>query len=229
MKTDYYRVLDVDADATLEQIKSAYRNMAKQFHPDRFQGGDAPFREVQEAYEVLCDADRRRSYDEELRRTKSGSPSRSSVEALSRHRPMAEPLVPTRPSPIAMDDFFDSHSSYQGSPAREGRWYTQRRPQAKPAQQVRFQIAVSPQQAYYGGCFRLWLPLEIECPVCGGWGRDWYSACGHCLGRGQLIEESPVEIVIPAHMRDGTIARFSLSRPGRSDVHLTLQFRIGKL
>ena len=63
---DNYEVLGVSPNAPADLIKAAYRKKAAQYHPDKNQSADAPmrFREVQEAYEVLSDAARRKAYDE---------------------------------------------------------------------------------------------------------------------------------------------------------------------
>jgi molecular chaperone DnaJ len=64
-KRDYYKVLDVPRDASSEDIKKAFRKLAFQYHPDRNKddGASEKFKEVNEAYEVLSDADKRAAYD----------------------------------------------------------------------------------------------------------------------------------------------------------------------
>jgi len=65
MGKDYYKVLDVDKNATEEEIKKAYRKMALRFHPDKNKEADAEekFKEISEAYEVLSDKDKRAAFD----------------------------------------------------------------------------------------------------------------------------------------------------------------------
>jgi len=66
MKRDYYEVLGVPRDADLQQIKKAYRKLARQHHPDVAVGdpdGEEKFKEATEAYEVLCDPQKRGAYD----------------------------------------------------------------------------------------------------------------------------------------------------------------------
>ncbi len=64
-KRDYYEVLGVERDADDNAIKSAYRKLARQYHPDVNKSADAEerFKEINEAYEVLSDADKRTTYD----------------------------------------------------------------------------------------------------------------------------------------------------------------------
>ncbi|MGN1059832.1 MAG: molecular chaperone DnaJ, partial [Clostridia bacterium] len=66
-KRDYYEVLGVDKSASAEEIKKAYRKMAKQYHPDLHpddKEAEAKFKEVNEAYEVLSDAEKKQRYDQ---------------------------------------------------------------------------------------------------------------------------------------------------------------------
>ena len=65
-QTDLYKTLGVDKKASPEAIKKAYRNLAREFHPDRNPGdarAEERFKEVSAAYDVLGDADKRKEYD----------------------------------------------------------------------------------------------------------------------------------------------------------------------
>ena len=64
MSTDYYSVLDVDKNATQDEIKKAFRKKAHQYHPDKTTGDEAKFKEVNQAYQVLGDKDKRAQYDQ---------------------------------------------------------------------------------------------------------------------------------------------------------------------
>lgn len=79
---DYYKVLGVPEEAGEEQIKQAYRKLAKQYHPDLHPGdaaAEAKFKDIVEAYEVLGDVAKRREYD--VKRKRSGEPKKKTKEA----------------------------------------------------------------------------------------------------------------------------------------------------
>ena len=73
---DHYAALGLNSAATLSDIKKAFRQKAALYHPDRNSAADAAqrFREVQEAYEVLSDDDKRQAYDDNRRRGLLDSP-----------------------------------------------------------------------------------------------------------------------------------------------------------
>ena len=66
-KRDYYEVLGVDKSTGEREIKKAYKKLAMKYHPDRTQGNkelEEKFKEIQEAYEVLTDSQKRAAYDQ---------------------------------------------------------------------------------------------------------------------------------------------------------------------
>ena len=106
--TTYYQVLEVQPDASLLDIKKAYRRLALQYHPDRNHGSAASterFKCISAAYEVLSDPDRRREYDRSLR---LGTTHTTST------RPSYSPSTPTYRNPYdQFDDLFRNDPFFQ--------------------------------------------------------------------------------------------------------------------
>ncbi|WP_310626743.1 DnaJ domain-containing protein [Limnohabitans sp.] len=80
--SEHYAALGLKSDATLADIKRAFRQKASQFHPDRNSDPVAParFREVQEAYDVLSDDVKRQAYDDNRRRNLLDDPAQTAHE-----------------------------------------------------------------------------------------------------------------------------------------------------
>ncbi|MEM4630539.1 MAG: DnaJ domain-containing protein, partial [Candidatus Diapherotrites archaeon] len=66
MSKDYYEILGVKRDATQEEIRAAYKKLAKKYHPDinKEPGAEEKFKEIQHAYSILSDENKRRNYDQ---------------------------------------------------------------------------------------------------------------------------------------------------------------------
>jgi molecular chaperone DnaJ len=67
MPKDYYLTLGITSEATLNDIKDAYRRLAKAYHPDRYKGKNSLFLAIQEAYSVLSDPVKRQTHDLSIR------------------------------------------------------------------------------------------------------------------------------------------------------------------
>lgn len=108
MARNYYAILGITSGASQSDVKTAYRRLAKEFHPDRYAGTGQPFLEVQEAYSVLSDSGRRREYDAEL--------SRIHPQAPTRHR-----YEPCCPEPLTRQGWSPPESEHVrfGAPAPE--------------------------------------------------------------------------------------------------------------
>lgn len=122
MALDYYRLLGIPPDADQQRIRSAYRSLAKRFHPDTNRGSEAAaelFRQVNNAYRILADPTRRARYDEELAVRNQSRVAGSSPKAAATLDPAQKfnrfvnslldaifspepaPSVPPRPRPAA--------------------------------------------------------------------------------------------------------------------------------
>lgn len=85
---DHYNTLGIGRSADREKIKKAYRERCKKFHPDISSGGENSFKNLQNAYEVLSNEDKKQAYDEELKKEKTRT------EASSNPKPAARPFRP---------------------------------------------------------------------------------------------------------------------------------------
>jgi DnaJ-class molecular chaperone len=231
MARNYYIVLGIKADASQEQIKEAYRRKAKELHPDHYGSDCKPFIEVQEAYEVLSDPDRREAYDRNI---------------AGRHRPpVTAPGVRPQPSrrsgrsPFsrASDPFQSFFDAYVGSNPTSFEdlfesmlmgYVQRRRPEVRSAEDIGLEIRVSAEEARRGGQIRVVIPGQANCPACGGWGNVGYYSCDSCAGSGQIVEEVPILISFPHGVAHGDTARLPLDRVGLPGAHLVVRFTVAR-
>jgi DnaJ-class molecular chaperone len=233
MRKDYYVILGIASDATLEEVKSAFRRRAMELHPDTSGLESGPFLEVQEAYGVLSDAERRRRYDRRalpvVTRRRPWGPA---AEPMVRARPQAEPLraadstngfrkVPladffARPSP-SFDELFDRLWSNFDSVSR---------PKCEGLASLTVEVVLAPEDAHLGGRVQVNIPARATCPGCGGSGAAGFYECWRCEGHGALTTEYPVLVSYPPGTRDGYAVPIPLNRFGIENLYLTVLFRV---
>ncbi len=165
---DYYRILGLSRDASAEQVKQAYRKLARKYHPDvsREPRAEERFKEVSEAYEVLRDPDKRRAYDQLGSGWQDGQDFRPP--------PGWESSFDFRTGPgaggfsgfggSAFSDFFES---LFGGPAPHARGGRRGAGGARPGQDERAKILVSVEDAYHGAT----RTIELQVPEVGPQGR----------------------------------------------------------
>ncbi len=168
-KKDYYDVLGVDKNATEKELKSAYRKLAKKYHPDANpdnKEAEEKFKEASEAYDVLNDAEKRRTYDQF---------GHSAFENGGGGYQYSGDF-----SEFGFGDIFES---FFGGGFGGGR---HRGPRRGADLQTSLQITF--EEAIFGVTKEIRLPLEEECSTCGGSGAKPGTAattCSRCGGSGQ--------------------------------------------
>jgi molecular chaperone DnaJ len=233
MRKDYYIILGIASDATLQEVKSAFRRRARELHPDTSGLESGPFLEVQEAYGVLSDAERRRRYDcRTLRIVTRGRPWSPAAELMVRARPQAEPLRPA-----------DSANGFRGVPladifARQSpspeelfhhRWSnfdSVSRPKSEGFESLTVEVVLAAEEAQLGGRVQVNIPVRATCPACGGSGAAGFYECWRCAGHGALTTEYPVLVPYPPGTHDGYAVQIPLNRFGIENLYLTVLFRI---
>jgi curved DNA-binding protein len=237
---DYYEVLGVKRGASGDELKTAYRKLARKFHPDLNPGDKAAeeqFKQLQEAYDVLSDAENRKLYDQygdNWRAVKAGAgvPPQGWEGAPRTARGTAGG---TAPGGFDFSDFeFSGFGGAEGFDfgdlfGRAGR--TSRGRRSNRGQDVEAELELSLEEAHRGGRRTLQMQVAEVCPTCNGAGVKDDKACPTCGGAGQVAKPKTIEVNIPAGVRDGSTIRLAGqggagmngSQPGDLYLHLRLR------
>lgn len=229
VKRDYYEVLGISREATEQEIKSAYRKLAMQYHPDRNPNNpdaEEKFKECSEAYSVLCDVEKRASYDRfgHAGVNNGGGFDSSSFQDFSE----------------IFGDFFGFGDLFGGGARRGSR--AQRGPDLREDLTLEFEDAVFGKETQVsvkrhetcGDCrgtgaapgktpvscrtcagrgqvrFQQgFFSMAHTCPTCQGVGSVITDPCPKCKGQGRVVRQKTVEVKIPAGVENGTRIRFS--------------------
>lgn len=237
MPHDYYVVLGISTSASAEDIHAAFRRRSKELHPDVSGRDSGPFLELQEAYAVLSDPARRRSYDRDFvsgaRVRVTRDLPRASGVALHRRRGAdivlggrsAEPIAPR---PISLvEDFETFRPSFEEMFERLWSNFNQAsRPKGERPESLHVEFLLTPEEARRGGRVRIAVPARFACPVCQGTGASGGFECWQCRGAGNVVATHPVEVSYRAGVRDGWIVRMPLSALGIDNFYFTVIFRV---
>lgn len=232
MPKNYYVILGVPSSSTIDDIKSAYRKLAKEFHPDYYDRSHDPFLAIQEAYSVLSDPVSKKRYDQSIDNVRVNNSKRKTARPYHpSHHHEAEPLIPEErfaeplgnvmgsarrsswSHPMTLfDQFFDRATE-------NWKYQTPRKDRTLVA------ISLTDEQAQRGGHVHVNLPAQIRCPDCNGSGGIAYE-CWRCFGDGLLRGEIPLLLSYPAGVEDKHTVELSLQRHGLPGVSLAVIFNV---
>lgn len=226
---DYYKILGVTKSANAEEIKKAYRRLARKYHPDVNPGNksaEARFKEVNEAYEVLSNPAQREKYDTlgpnwqmQFGGTASHAGTRARTGATGAGGSTADWADPT-----GFSDFFEtlfgrrasnpssSGPNGAGTAGRNGTsgsrygstTSTTRREKGEDIEQP-LEIALA--EAYSGTSRTYTIQMPQACTSCHGRGQIGTTSCPSCSGTGTITRTRRVEARIPAGVETGTRVR----------------------
>lgn len=219
---DYYQVLGVPKTATEKEIKSAYRKMARKLHPDANpddpKGAEEKFKELQEAYAVLSDPDKRKKYDV------LGSDWQNAERQAEAQRNYRAQRGPTTVEFGDLGDLFGQAGGGNGYSdffetffSNIGRRTTGSARAPHRGEDVQAAIELTLADAYAGATKQISLQVEERCPTCGGTGVRGQNVCPTCHGTGSVIESKSLEVKIPKGVRDGQ--RIRLTGQGGPGMH----------
>ena len=223
---DYYQILGVSRNASEKEIKQAYRRLARKYHPDINPGdksAEAKFKEMNAAYAVLSDPEKRKKYDQFGEQweyadqfAKSGGPERVRWD-FGRGGTSFEYSDLSGFGDIFSSLFGDSGT---GSRMRRG---------PRRGQDIESPIEVTLEEAYHGSTRLMQLQTEEPCTACGGTGRVGNRVCTICNGAGGKIIPKRLEVKIPAGVRDGSRIRIAgeggpgLAGGSKGDLYLVVK------
>jgi curved DNA-binding protein len=204
---DYYEVLGVPRTATADDIKKAYRKLARKYHPDvnpDDKTAEEKFKDIGEAYAVLSDPEKRKRYDQLGENWKSGADftpppgwegGRVDVGDWS-------DFFGAGRGAGGFSDFFETlFGGRRGS--RAGAGFAMR------GQDVEATIDLSLEDAHRGATRTITLQTTAVCPTCNGTGVQDKHPCPTCRGMGVVTRPKTLDVTIPAGVRHGSVIRLA--------------------
>ena len=175
-KKDYYEVLGVEKNASADEIKSAFRKLAKKYHPDISKEANAEekFKEVQEAYSVLGDEQKRRQYDQFGHQAFSGGQGAGGYDFNGFDF-----------GDIDLGDIFgDMFGGGFGFSSRNRKSSSKRR-----GSDITMSMRITFEEAVYGCEKEVELEHYVECDKCDGKGGHNEEKCKYCHGTGSIEQQ----------------------------------------
>ena len=239
---DYYAILGVTKTAAAKDIKSAYRKLAKKWHPDANSDNqneaEEKFKDIQEAYEVLSDPEKRSKYD--VLGSDWQQAARNSAQQRRGPGPQPGPASAGNggfnagaTDASGFSDFFDMFFQNIGKQRTAGPQagpFSGGARRAQPGEDLETTLDLTLAEAYSGGTKNVALQIEDSCPKCGGSGTFNNRVCPECGGRGRVLQTKRFDVSIPKGIREGQRIRLAgqgaagMNNGPRGDLFLNVHF-----
>jgi DnaJ-class molecular chaperone len=225
---DFYQVLGLPRTASADDIKKAYRRLARQYHPDLHSGSkktemEKKFKELNEANEVLSDPDKRKKYDQygaQWEQAEAYEKARQQAGAQGfRWEQTGSGGGGGEFNSEAFSDIFENMFTGRGR-AGGARGFSM------PGEDLEAEVELTLREVLTGVTKRVSLREPVPCPTCQGSGTLRGRTCPTCYGSGSTTELKTIEVKIPAGVQEGTRVRVGgKGQPGsnggkRGDLYL---------
>ena len=204
---NYYDILGVNKGVSEKEIKATYRRLARKYHPDVNPGNksaEAKFKEINAAYEVLSDKEKRQKYDKYGDKWQYAD----QIEQAQREQAQYQGFTPGGDSFRYSGDVEGLDNIFEELFGGRTRGFT-RRPQARRGQDMETPIEVTLEEGYSGTHRTISLQVEEPCAACQGTGRIQNLPCSVCRGVGVVANIKRIEVKIPAGVNTGSRVRIA--------------------
>ena len=235
---DYYKVLGVAKEATTDEVKKAFRKLARKYHPDVNPGdkkAEEKFKEINEAYEVLSDAEKRKKYDTLGPNWQEQFGPQFNRRGTYTYR--TTPNMNFDGGATGFSDFFEtlfgrtSTGGMGGTSSTGGMRSTQESFRKRVGDNIEQPVEVTLTEAYMGASRTFNIQSTEICPVCHGTGEVGNRPCTNCSGQGMVNKTKRIQVKIPAGVDNGSKIRVAgEGQPGigggpRGDLYLAISVK----
>ena len=212
--SNYYLALGIDKGADLHKIKKAYRFYCKKYHPDTADDEQKnQFLKIQEAYDTLSDAEKRRKYDRRIGGGDNKVPVNFVDPDFWEEKKQRDRYI--RRFSSSIDDFWDSFVTGLFEDDFSG------------VKELYIELILSPEEAQRGGNIPIEIPVIETCGACSGRGYVGRFICTSCSGNGIIHGKREIELHVPAGIASGAEAKVSLAGIGAEGVDLHIDILVG--